>query len=62
MRIQLSNHFTYYAFKYLFSGFAIMLLPRVGGVDGIWISIVVAELMTTLVVVFFLVSKRLKYC
>ncbi len=40
---------------------AVMLLPLVLGIDGIWFSIVVAELMAALLAVLFIVIKRKKY-
>ena len=40
---------------------AILILPLVWGIDGIWISIVVAELMAALVTMAFLVGMRKKY-
>lgn len=40
---------------------AILILPRFLGIDGVWISIVVAELMAVVVGVCFLAAKRNKY-
>lgn len=40
---------------------AILLLPLIWGIDGIWISIVVAELMATVVTITFLIVMRKKY-
>ena len=40
---------------------AVLLLPLVWGIDGIWWSIVVAELMAAVVGVIFLFIKRRKY-
>jgi Na+-driven multidrug efflux pump len=40
---------------------AILLLPLIWEVDGIWISIVVAELMAALTTVVFIVLERKKY-
>lgn len=40
---------------------AILLLPMILGLDGIWISIVVAEFMAAVVTVVFLVGMRGKY-
>ena len=40
---------------------AVMLLPLVWGIDGIWWSVVVAEVMAVIVGVIFLVAKRKKY-
>ncbi len=40
---------------------AVILLPMKWGVDGIWVSIIVAELMAVLTSVFFLILKQKKY-
>ena len=40
---------------------AVMLLPLLWGIDGVWISIVVAEVMAVLLSALFLVLKRNKY-
>jgi putative MATE family efflux protein len=40
---------------------AVMLLPLIWGIDGIWWSIVVAELMAAVAGLIFLVIKRKKY-
>ena len=40
---------------------AVLILPLILGIDGIWISIVVAELMATVVTVLFLIGMRGKY-
>ena len=40
---------------------AVLLFPLVWGIDGIWISIVAAELMAAVVTVLFLVGMRGKY-
>ncbi len=40
---------------------ALMLLPLIFELDGIWYSIVVAEFMAALVTVIFLICKRKKY-
>ena len=40
---------------------AVMLLPLIWGIDGIWVSIVIAELMAVAVTALFLVGKRTKY-
>lgn len=39
----------------------ILLLPSILGINGIWISIVVAELLSLIVSIFYLVKKRKKY-
>lgn len=36
---------------------AILILPLIWGIDGIWISIVVAEFMAVVLTVMFLISK-----
>lgn len=45
----------------LFESAAVMLLPLVFGLDGIWSSIVVAECMAVAVTLFFLISKQKKF-
>lgn len=40
---------------------AILILPHFWGIDGIWISIVVAELMAVIVSAVFIITKRKKY-
>ncbi len=40
---------------------AVLLLPLLLGIDGIWLSIVMAEVMAVLFSVAFLVAKRKKY-
>lgn len=40
---------------------AVILLPMIWGLDGVWISIVVAEIMAVVFSVFFLIVKRKKY-
>ena len=40
---------------------AVLLLPKLWGLDGVWISIVVAELMAVVFSALFLVGKRNKY-
>lgn len=40
---------------------AVLILPMIWGITGVWISIVVAELMACVLVVVFLVAKRKKY-
>lgn len=39
----------------------VLVFPRIWGIDGIWISLVAAELLAALVTVVFLVCKRKKY-
>jgi len=45
----------------IFQILAVMLLPLVFGVDGIWFSVVVAEFMAVVVTVIFMIIKRKKY-
>ncbi|MBQ3546707.1 MAG: MATE family efflux transporter [Lachnospiraceae bacterium] len=40
---------------------AVMLLPLIFGIDGVWISIIVAEVMAVVFTVIFLVVKRKTY-
>lgn len=45
----------------VFQSAAVLLLPRIWGIDGIWYSIVVAEFMAVVLGGAFLVAKRKKY-
>lgn len=40
---------------------AVMIFPLIWGIDGIWISIVAAELMAAVVTILFLLGMRKKY-
>ena len=40
---------------------AVILLPMIWGIDGVWISIVAAEFMAVAFSVLFLITKRKKY-
>lgn len=40
---------------------AVLLLPLIWEIDGVWISIVVAEVMAAAISAVFLVIKRKKY-
>lgn len=40
---------------------AVLILPLIFGVDGIWLSIVAAEIMAVIVTVIFLMTQRKKY-
>lgn len=40
---------------------AVMVFPLIWGIDGIWLSIVVAELMAALITLLFMVTMRKKY-
>lgn len=40
---------------------AVIILPLLWGIEGIWLSIVVAEVMAVLVTIVFLIAKRKKY-
>lgn len=40
---------------------AVLILPAFLGIDGIWISIVAAEIMSVMITVFFIVKMRKKY-
>lgn len=91
--LALTEHgFFFYAFSFLFSGYAIfgsgfftalndgltsavisflrtllfqigavLLLPLIWGIDGVWVSIVAADAMAVVVAFIFLVAKRKKY-
>ncbi|MDO4325942.1 MAG: MATE family efflux transporter [bacterium] len=45
----------------LFQAAAVMLLPMILGIDGIWFSIVVAELVAAVMTVLFIAVKKEKY-
>ncbi len=45
----------------VFQTAAILILPRIWGIDGIWISIVAAEVMAALVTVLFWIGNRKRY-
>lgn len=45
----------------VFQIIAVLLFPLIWGVDGIWISMVVAELMAVLTTLIFLFAKRKRY-
>lgn len=45
----------------LFQIAAVLIFPLLWGVDGIWISVVAAEVMAVIVTAFFLQIKRKKY-
>lgn len=45
----------------LFQVAAVLLLPLVWGIDGVWISVVVAELMAAAVTALFISAKRARY-
>ena len=45
----------------VFQVISVLLLPIIWKLDGIWISIVVAEVMSVLFTVLFLIKKRKKY-
>ena len=45
----------------LFQVVAVLLFPLIFGLDGIWLSIVAAELVAVIVTVFFLIKKRNQY-
>ena len=45
----------------VFQTAAVILLPKFMGIDGVWISIVVAEVMAVVFSAIFLITKRKKY-
>lgn len=45
----------------VFQTAAVIVLPGLWGIDGVWISIVVAELMAVILSAIFLIRKREKY-
>ena len=40
---------------------AVLLFPLIWGLNGVWLSIVAAEVMSVIVLIFFLKTKRIKY-
>ena len=40
---------------------AVLLLPMIWGIDGIWISIVAAEMMAVAITAVFIIVKHKKY-
>ena len=61
----LNNGFTSALISFLrtlvFEIAAVMVLPLVWGLDGIWMSIIVAEFMAVAVTIILLVINRKKY-
>ena len=45
----------------VFEAAAIMIFPMIWGIDGIWWSVVAAEILAVLVTILFLVKKRKRY-
>lgn len=45
----------------VFQSAAVIVLPKLWDIDGVWISIVVAEFMAVVLGSFFLITKRKKY-
>ncbi len=45
----------------VFESAAVLILPLLWGIDGIWISIVAAELMAAIVTALFIAGKRRRY-
>lgn len=45
----------------VFEVLAVLLLPKIFGINGIWASVVVAEFMAVILVVIFMIIKRKKY-
>lgn len=45
----------------LFQIIAVIILPIIFGIDGIWLSIVVAEVLSLIVTVFFLTTRKKHY-
>lgn len=46
---------------FVFQSIAIIVLPKIWGIDGVWFSIVVAEFMSLVLSIFFLIIKKKKY-
>lgn len=45
----------------VFQVVAVLFFPRIWGIDGVWMSIVVADLMAVILGIIFLVIKQKKY-
>jgi Na+-driven multidrug efflux pump len=45
----------------VFQSSAVLLLPIVMGIDGVWVSLIVAELMAGIVTVVFILANKKKY-
>ena len=45
----------------IFQAAAVLLLPMILGIDGIWYSIIVAEFMAVVLSGIFIIAKRKKY-
>ncbi len=45
----------------LFQSAAVMVFPLIWDIDGIWISVVAAEIMAVIITVIFMIAKRKKY-
>lgn len=45
----------------IFQVAAVLLFPLIWGIDGVWISVVAAEIMAVAVMILFLIGKRKKY-
>lgn len=46
---------------FIFQCAAVMLLPLIWGIDGVWISVMVAEVVAVIISAVFVVAKRKKY-
>ena len=40
---------------------AVIVLPLIFGIDGIWFSVIAAEIVAVLITVLFIIGKRSKY-
>ncbi|MBQ7322145.1 MAG: MATE family efflux transporter [Clostridia bacterium] len=45
----------------VFQAAAVLILPLIWGIDGIWMSVVIAELMAAVISVLFMIALRKKY-
>lgn len=45
----------------VFQVIAVLVLPLILGIDGIWLSIIVAEIASAIVTILFLAAKRTKF-
>ena len=63
MKIQLSEHFTYgKLLRFTLPSIVMMIFTSIYGVvDGIWLSVLVAELTAGLLTTVFLIGNRKRY-
>ena len=50
-----------YVQRYCHTVIAVLILPEIFALDGVWFSIIVAELLSAVLTTVFLIAKRKKY-